>query len=64
MTIATHYAWRFDADAEVLERQVVEACQAGASGFIAGRTVWEHALVPDASQRRGAPGWGASRHQP
>lgn len=39
------------ADADVLERQIVEACEAGASGFIVGRTVWDDALVPDPVER-------------
>lgn len=33
-----------------LERQTAEACAAGASGFIVGRTLWDVALVPDASE--------------
>ena len=38
-------------DGETLERQVVEACTAGASGFVAGRTLWDAALVPDPRKR-------------
>ena len=32
------------ADPETLERQVEEACRAGASGFVVGRTLWDGAL--------------------
>lgn len=32
------------ADAAALERQVAEACAAGASGFVVGRTLWDGAL--------------------
>ncbi|CAA9550087.1 MAG: hypothetical protein AVDCRST_MAG79-2628 [uncultured Thermoleophilia bacterium] len=35
------------ADADTLERQVEEACAAGASGFIVGRTLFDGALVAD-----------------
>jgi tagatose 1,6-diphosphate aldolase len=35
------------ADPELLESLVAEACAAGASGFIAGRTLWDTALVAD-----------------
>jgi tagatose-1,6-bisphosphate aldolase len=35
------------ADATTLERQVEEACAAGASGFIVGRTLFDAALVAD-----------------
>jgi tagatose 1,6-diphosphate aldolase len=35
------------ADAETLEQQIAEACAAGASGFIVGRTLWDAALVED-----------------
>ena len=38
------------ADAETLERQITEACVAGASGFIVGRTLWDVALVPDEAE--------------
>lgn len=37
------------ADAETLERQVADACRAGASGFIVGRTLFNDALVDDAA---------------
>jgi tagatose 1,6-diphosphate aldolase len=41
------------ADAAVLEGQIEDACRAGASGFIVGRTLFDAALVPDeaASER-------------
>jgi tagatose 1,6-diphosphate aldolase len=39
------------ADAGVLERQIEDACRAGASGFIVGRTLWDAALVTDAHVR-------------
>jgi tagatose 1,6-diphosphate aldolase len=41
------------ADAAALEQRIVDACSAGASGFIVGRTLWEDALTadPDESQR-------------
>ncbi len=39
------------ADAETLERQIGEACAAGAIGFIVGRTLWTDALVPDPAER-------------
>jgi tagatose-1,6-bisphosphate aldolase len=32
---------------EALEAQIVDACSAGASGFIVGRTLWDGALVAD-----------------
>jgi tagatose 1,6-diphosphate aldolase len=35
-------------EVEQLERQVEEACRAGAAGVIVGRTVWDVALVADA----------------
>jgi tagatose 1,6-diphosphate aldolase len=35
------------ADAEAVERQVADACMAGASGFIVGRTLFDAALVAD-----------------
>jgi tagatose 1,6-diphosphate aldolase len=35
------------ADAAVLEGQIEDACRAGASGFIVGRTLFDAALVPD-----------------
>lgn len=35
---------------EDLEHQVAEACAAGASGFIVGRTLWDVALVLDPSE--------------
>ena len=35
------------ADAGVLEGQIEDACRAGASGFIVGRTLFDPALVPD-----------------
>jgi tagatose 1,6-diphosphate aldolase len=38
------------ADADVLERQIKDACRAGASGFIVGRTLFDAALVPDESE--------------
>lgn len=38
------------ADADVLERQVAEACAAGASGFIVGRTLFDAALATDAAE--------------
>jgi tagatose 1,6-diphosphate aldolase len=38
------------ADAGRLEEQVAEACEAGASGFIVGRTLWDAALVEDAAE--------------
>ena len=37
------------ADQETLEGQIVDACSAGASGFIVGRTLWDGALVADAT---------------
>lgn len=41
------------ADPAALERQVADACAAGASGFIVGRTLWDVAVVADegASER-------------
>ena len=39
------------ADEETLGAQVAEACQAGASGFIVGRTIWSDALVQDPAER-------------
>jgi tagatose 1,6-diphosphate aldolase len=39
------------ADPDALERQILSASRAGASGFIVGRTVWDDALVPDAAER-------------
>lgn len=41
------------ADPDVLEAQIDDACRAGASGFIVGRTLFDAALLPDAeaSQR-------------
>ena len=38
------------ADADVLEAQVEDACRAGASGFIVGRTLFDAALVPDEAE--------------
>jgi tagatose 1,6-diphosphate aldolase len=38
------------ADPAVLERQVDDACGAGASGFMVGRTLWDAALVEDESE--------------
>jgi tagatose 1,6-diphosphate aldolase len=35
------------ADQETLEGQIVAACEAGASGFVVGRTLWDGALVAD-----------------
>jgi tagatose 1,6-diphosphate aldolase len=35
------------ADADVLEERVADACAAGASGFVVGRTLWDGALVAD-----------------
>jgi tagatose 1,6-diphosphate aldolase len=35
------------ADQATLEGQIVEACSAGASGFVVGRTLWDGALVAD-----------------
>jgi tagatose 1,6-diphosphate aldolase len=35
------------ADEDVLERQIEQACTAGASGFVVGRTLFDAALVPD-----------------
>ena len=35
------------ADADVLEAQIDDACRAGASGFIVGRTLFDAALLPD-----------------
>jgi tagatose-1,6-bisphosphate aldolase len=39
------------ASEEVLVEQVEQACAAGASGFIVGRTLWSDALVPDEGER-------------
>jgi tagatose-1,6-bisphosphate aldolase len=39
------------AEEETLLRQVEEACRAGASGFIVGRTIWSDALVADPAER-------------
>ena len=39
------------ASEEVLVEQIADACRAGASGFIVGRTLWSDALVPDAAER-------------
>jgi tagatose 1,6-diphosphate aldolase len=41
-------------DGDTLNRQLVQACAAGASGFIAGRTLWDAALVPDRAERERA----------
>jgi len=41
------------ADGDTLERQVAEACAAGASGFIVGRTLFDAALVEDDDASRG-----------
>ena len=38
------------ADAAVLEAQIEDACRAGASGFIVGRTLFDAALVADAAE--------------
>jgi tagatose 1,6-diphosphate aldolase len=38
------------ADAEVLEAQVLDACRAGASGFVVGRTLFNDALVDDRAE--------------
>ena len=46
------------ADEDTLLRQVEEACRAGASGFIVGRTIWSDALVR-ARGRAGARAAGA-----
>jgi tagatose 1,6-diphosphate aldolase len=35
------------ADQATLEGQIQEACAAGASGFVVGRTLWDGALVED-----------------
>jgi tagatose 1,6-diphosphate aldolase len=35
------------AEPDVLEVQVADACAAGASGFVVGRTLWDSALVAD-----------------
>lgn len=40
------------ADGPALERQIGEACAAGASGFIVGRTLWDAALVADEAVAR------------
>jgi tagatose-1,6-bisphosphate aldolase len=40
------------ATAEALEQQVGDACRAGASGFIVGRTLFNDALVDDADEAR------------
>jgi len=37
------------ADPDALAHQIEEACTAGASGFIVGRTLWDAALVEDAA---------------
>jgi tagatose 1,6-diphosphate aldolase len=42
------------ADPEVLERQIEDACRAGASGFIVGRTLFDAALVEDAGESQRA----------
>lgn len=42
------------ADAATFHRQVAVACRNGARGFIAGRTVWDAALVGDAEERAAA----------
>ena len=39
------------ADEDTLLRQVEEACRAGASGFIVGRTIWSDALAVPAADR-------------
>ncbi len=38
------------ADGQELEHQIAEACAAGASGFIVGRTLWDVALVLDRTE--------------
>ena len=38
------------ADAAVLEAQIEDACRAGASGFIVGRTLFDAALVADSAE--------------
>jgi tagatose-1,6-bisphosphate aldolase len=42
------------ADAETLERQIGDACAAGASGFIVGRTLWDAGLVADEQESEAA----------
>jgi tagatose 1,6-diphosphate aldolase len=42
------------ADPAVLEGQIEDACRAGASGFIVGRTLFDAALVPDAAASQAA----------
>lgn len=42
------------ADAGALERQIADACAAGASGFIVGRTLFDPALVADARESEAA----------
>jgi sulfofructosephosphate aldolase len=37
-------------DAATLERQVEDACRAGASGVIVGRTVWDAALLANGEE--------------
>ena len=40
-------------DFETFSRQVKIACQAGSSGFLGGRAIWEEAMYkPDAKKRR------------
>jgi tagatose 1,6-diphosphate aldolase len=38
------------ADQATLEGQIQQACAAGASGFVVGRTLWDEALVADAAE--------------
>jgi tagatose-1,6-bisphosphate aldolase len=38
------------ADPDVLEGQIEDACRAGASGFIVGRTLFDAALVEDEAE--------------
>jgi tagatose-1,6-bisphosphate aldolase len=42
------------AEEEALHAQLEEACAAGASGFIVGRTLWGDALVPDPAEQERA----------
>jgi tagatose 1,6-diphosphate aldolase len=42
------------APAEALERQIEQACRAGASGFIVGRTLFDPGLVPDPHESEAA----------
>jgi tagatose 1,6-diphosphate aldolase len=42
------------ADSDVLETQIADACAAGASGFVVGRTLWDNALLADEVASRAA----------